>query len=171
MRDFPKAHHREETQAVFQPQYDSLPMDGSPLEFFRLPVGAGASKGFSATNLYFPDGRLPTPQQFLVQSIHLDVTGSDAFRQRVAGQGYLQFIVGCKEYLMLGPLGVFMPTRKKFGKRIVPRRFKLDEAFEVSPVFVNYDHGMRVNVYMDFLPRRVERMYVHLLGHIYRPVQ
>lgn len=157
-------------EQVYQPLYDSVPITfGDNLRFFTQPYGS--NKRYSRTNMHMA-GCLPAPQQFLLQKVHVDVTGSDVFRQRVAGQGSLELIIGNKTYLTLGPLGVFMPTRLRLRGRLVPRRFKLDEAFDVQPLFIAPHQFFAVNVYMDFWPRsQKELMYVHLGGHIYRPEQ
>ena len=92
------------------------------LNFFQVPVGQ-SSKTLADTNMQ-QAGSLPSPIQFLVQDIQifffpagdLSQFGAQAAAENVndvydvSKSGWLEFLIGSKNYIQEGPIGRFPPS-------------------------------------------------------------
>lgn len=120
--------NRGSKEAIRSSLYDFQTYTGSTghtqLTFFQLPIGQ-SSKTRADTNMEAA-GSLPSPKQFLVETIELyflpsgvidtvATTATNTAKQAddmyaFAKGGYLDFFIGSKSYLSEAPLGRFPPS-------------------------------------------------------------
>ena len=119
-------------EAVYQPLYDYqlyAAAGQTSLTFFQVPVGGGAVPRTLADTNMRSAGQLPAPQQFLIQSIQVQLLPGFALTSAAAiaatsfaqdaytilANGILRLRVGSKDYVEHSPLIDFPPTSRMSG--------------------------------------------------------
>lgn len=127
-----RVNQGSQREIIWNPLYDYITYaqaGQTSLTFFQNPVGQ-SSKTLADTNMSLA-GQLPSPQSFLLTSIHVELlppalpgraviaaTGvatniNDV--QEVMQSGYLDLQIGNKSYVTEGPLGKYPPTYRLSG--------------------------------------------------------
>jgi hypothetical protein len=154
-------------QQIQQPLYDFKEIEGGGrYDFFDMPIGTihadqtgVGNSGYCRTNMYL-SGRLPSENQFVLTGIRvMFFPGESTFdnmqldRYRVYSSGCLRLMLGNREYLLLGPLGLFPPMidilpmhKKKFSRKTLQK----NNYFELSrPIFFGHSDVFQATVTLD----------------------